>query len=216
MVNKNQSHQQRYQPPPQRQQPLQPQQPPMDDFRLFLQEQRVYQKQQATQMANLTEILAGLVTQNINNTPTSSQPSSSSGIPSQPLQNSKGSINAISFHEDSLEHKVTDDDEEEFLKMLEEISTKDDAKESIRSKGFMKKNQEGRIVASGVASRLHKHQQKLPTQQESCPRNKWSCARSFLMPAKLLAQEMMVHTLEVEFQVFGPRPRPFEAQIHSI
>ncbi|MED6117317.1 hypothetical protein PIB30_108830, partial [Stylosanthes scabra] len=54
----NQSHQQRYQPPPQRQQPSQPQQPPMDDFRLFLQEQRVYQKQQATQMANLTEILA--------------------------------------------------------------------------------------------------------------------------------------------------------------
>ncbi|MED6165698.1 hypothetical protein PIB30_102109, partial [Stylosanthes scabra] len=53
----------------------------MDDFRLFLQEQRVYQKQQATQMANLTEILAGL---------------------------------------------VVDDDEEEFLKMLEEISMKDD------------------------------------------------------------------------------------------
>ncbi|MED6203067.1 hypothetical protein PIB30_111897, partial [Stylosanthes scabra] len=49
----------------------------MDDFRLFLQEQRVYQKQQATQMANLTEILA-------------------------------------------------DDEEEEFLKMLEEISMKDD------------------------------------------------------------------------------------------
>ncbi|MED6200754.1 hypothetical protein PIB30_088336, partial [Stylosanthes scabra] len=99
----------------------------MDDFRLFLQEQRVYQKQQATQMANLAEILAGLVTQNINNnTPNPSQPSSSSGIPSQPLQNPKGSINAISFHEDSLEHEVTDDDEEEFLKMLEEISMKDD------------------------------------------------------------------------------------------
>ncbi|MED6127699.1 hypothetical protein PIB30_090523 [Stylosanthes scabra] len=51
----------------------------MEDFRLFLQEQRVYQKQQATQMANLTEILA-------------------------------------------------DDDEEEFLKMLEEISMKDDVR----------------------------------------------------------------------------------------
>ncbi|MED6162757.1 hypothetical protein PIB30_073570 [Stylosanthes scabra] len=38
------------------------------------------------------------------------------------------------------------------------------AKESIGSKGFMKRNQEGRIVARGVASRLHKHQQKLPTQ----------------------------------------------------
>ncbi|MED6140471.1 hypothetical protein PIB30_093567 [Stylosanthes scabra] len=58
----------------------------------------------------------------------------------------------------------------------------------------MRKNQEGRIVASGVASRLHKHQQKLPTQQKSCPRRKWSCTRSFLAPAKLLAQEMMVHT----------------------
>ncbi|MED6207078.1 hypothetical protein PIB30_032530 [Stylosanthes scabra] len=33
----------------------------------------------------------------------------------------------------------------------------------------MKRNQEGRIVASGVASRLHKHQQKLPPQQESSP-----------------------------------------------
>ncbi|MED6177054.1 hypothetical protein PIB30_094094 [Stylosanthes scabra] len=50
----------------------------------------------------------------------------SSTLPSQPLPNSKGSINAISFHEDSLEHEVTDDDEEEFLKMLEEISMKDD------------------------------------------------------------------------------------------
>ncbi|MED6149571.1 hypothetical protein PIB30_063762 [Stylosanthes scabra] len=88
----------------------------------------------------------------------------------------------------------------------------------------------------GVASRLHKHQQNLPTQQESCPlalkqrkqltsnnrtcpRNKWSCARSFLVPATLLAQEMIVDThlraefhsnrrVEVEFQVFGPRPRP--------
>ncbi|MED6225946.1 hypothetical protein PIB30_098511, partial [Stylosanthes scabra] len=98
----------------------------MDDFRLFLQEQRVYQKQQATQMANLTEILAGLVTQNINNTPTSSQPSSSSTLPSQPLPNPKGSINAISFHEDSLELEVTVHDEEEFLKILEEISMKDD------------------------------------------------------------------------------------------
>ncbi|MED6201204.1 hypothetical protein PIB30_092625 [Stylosanthes scabra] len=98
----------------------------MDDFRLFLQEQRVYQKQQATQMTNLTEILTGLVTQNINNTPTSSQPSSSSTLPSQPLPNPKGSINAISFHEDSLELEVADDDEEEFLKMLEEISMKDD------------------------------------------------------------------------------------------
>ncbi|MED6165180.1 hypothetical protein PIB30_097163 [Stylosanthes scabra] len=98
----------------------------MDDFRLFLQEQRVYQNQQATQMANLTEILAGLVTQNINNTPTSSQPSSSSTLPSQPLPNPKRSINAISFHEDSLEHEVADDDEEEFLKMLEEIYMKND------------------------------------------------------------------------------------------
>ncbi|MED6140377.1 hypothetical protein PIB30_092538 [Stylosanthes scabra] len=35
----------------------------------------------------------------------------------------------------------------------------------------MRRNQEGRIVASGVANRLHKHQQKLPTQQESCPRS---------------------------------------------
>ncbi|MED6151939.1 hypothetical protein PIB30_087105 [Stylosanthes scabra] len=69
----------------------------MDDFCLFLQEQRVYQKQQATQMANLTKILAG-------------------------------SINAISFHEDNLELEVADDDEEEFLKMLEEISMKDDVK----------------------------------------------------------------------------------------
>ncbi|MED6136344.1 hypothetical protein PIB30_055212 [Stylosanthes scabra] len=77
-------------------------------------------------MANLTEILAGLVTQNINNTPNSSQPSSSSGLPSQPLPNPKGNINAISFHEDSLELEVADDDEEEFLKMLEEISMKDD------------------------------------------------------------------------------------------
>ncbi|MED6115937.1 hypothetical protein PIB30_095478 [Stylosanthes scabra] len=99
----------------------------MDDFRLFLQEQRVYQKQQATQMANLTEILAGLVTQNINNTPTSSQPSSSSTLPSQPFPNLKGSINAIIFHEDSLELEVVDDDKEEFLKMLEEISMKDEA-----------------------------------------------------------------------------------------
>ncbi|MED6109491.1 hypothetical protein PIB30_034086 [Stylosanthes scabra] len=98
----------------------------MDDVRLFLQEQRVYQKQQATQMANLTEILAGLVTQNINNTPTSSQPSSSRTLPSQPFPNPKGSINAISFHEDSLELEVVDDDEEEFLKMLEEIAMKDD------------------------------------------------------------------------------------------
>ncbi|MED6211230.1 hypothetical protein PIB30_071771 [Stylosanthes scabra] len=98
----------------------------MDDFRLFLQEQRVYKKQQATRMANLTEILAGLVTQNINNTPNSSQPSSSSALPSQPLPNLKGSINAISFHENSLELEVADDDEEEFLKMLEEISMKDD------------------------------------------------------------------------------------------
>ncbi|MED6195522.1 hypothetical protein PIB30_038657 [Stylosanthes scabra] len=99
----------------------------MDDFHLFLQEQRVYQKQQATQMANLTEILAGLVTQNINNIPTSSQPSSSSGLPSQPRPNSKGSINAISFHENSLELEVANDDEEEFLKILNEISMKDDA-----------------------------------------------------------------------------------------
>ncbi|MED6116215.1 hypothetical protein PIB30_098024 [Stylosanthes scabra] len=98
----------------------------MDDFRLFLQEQRVYQKQQATQMANLTEILAGLITQNTNSTPTSSQPSSSSTLPSQPLPNPKGSINAISFHEESLELEVVDDDEEEFLKMLEEISMNDD------------------------------------------------------------------------------------------
>ncbi|MED6190009.1 hypothetical protein PIB30_101578 [Stylosanthes scabra] len=67
----------------------------MDDFRLFLQEQRVYQKQQATQIANLTEILAG-------------------------------STDDISFHEDSLELEVADDDEEEFHKMLEEISMKDD------------------------------------------------------------------------------------------
>ncbi|MED6115180.1 hypothetical protein PIB30_087748 [Stylosanthes scabra] len=100
----------------------------MDDFRLFLQEQRVYQKQQATQMANLTEILAGLVTQNTNNTPTSSQPSSSSTLPSQPFPNPKGSINAISFPEDSLELEVADDDEEEFLKILEEISMKDDVR----------------------------------------------------------------------------------------
>ncbi|MED6140510.1 hypothetical protein PIB30_093875, partial [Stylosanthes scabra] len=99
----------------------------MDDFRLFFQEQRVYQKQQATQMATLTEILAGLVTQNMNNTPNSSQPSSSSGLPSQLLPNPKGSINAISFHEDFLELEVADDDEEELLKMLEEISMKDDA-----------------------------------------------------------------------------------------
>ncbi|MED6220629.1 hypothetical protein PIB30_046654 [Stylosanthes scabra] len=77
-------------------------------------------------MANLTEILAGLVTQNINNTPNSSQPSSSSKLPSQPLPNLKGSINAISFHEDSLELEVANDDEEEFLEMLEEISMKDD------------------------------------------------------------------------------------------
>ncbi|MED6160656.1 hypothetical protein PIB30_053460 [Stylosanthes scabra] len=98
----------------------------MDDFRLFFQEQRVYPKQQATLMANLTEILAGLVTQNINNTPTSSRPSSSSTLPSQPLPNPKGSINAISSHEDSLELEVVDDDEEEFLKILEGISMKDD------------------------------------------------------------------------------------------
>ncbi|MED6215181.1 hypothetical protein PIB30_110854, partial [Stylosanthes scabra] len=98
----------------------------MNDFRLFLQEQRVYQKQQATQMANLTEILAGLVTQNTNNTPTSSQPSSSSTLPSQPFSNPKGSINAISFYENSLELEAADDEEEEFLKMLEEISMKDD------------------------------------------------------------------------------------------
>ncbi|MED6164558.1 hypothetical protein PIB30_091277 [Stylosanthes scabra] len=111
-----------------RQQPSQPQQPPMDDFCLFLQEQRVYQKQQATQMANLTEILAGLVTQNTNNRSTSSQPSSSSTLPSQPFPNPKGSINAISFHEDSLELEIADDDEEEFLKMLEEISMKDDVR----------------------------------------------------------------------------------------
>ncbi|MED6151729.1 hypothetical protein PIB30_085184 [Stylosanthes scabra] len=45
------------------------------------------------------------------------------------------------------------------------------AKESIGSKGFMKRSKEGRIVASGVASRLKKHQQKLPTQQESCASN---------------------------------------------
>ncbi|MED6129169.1 hypothetical protein PIB30_105227, partial [Stylosanthes scabra] len=98
----------------------------MDDFRPFLQEQRVYQKQQATQMANLTEILAGLVTQNTNNTPTSSQPSSSSTLPSQPFPNPKGSINAISFQENSLELEAADDEEEEFLKILEEISMKDD------------------------------------------------------------------------------------------
>ncbi|MED6140104.1 hypothetical protein PIB30_089976 [Stylosanthes scabra] len=77
-------------------------------------------------MANLTEILAGLVTQNTNNTPTSSQPSSSSTLPSQPFLNPKGSINAISFHENSLELEAADDEEEEFLKMLEEISMKDD------------------------------------------------------------------------------------------
>ncbi|MED6153518.1 hypothetical protein PIB30_102758 [Stylosanthes scabra] len=98
----------------------------MDDFRLFLQEQKLYQKQQATQMANSTEMLAGLVTQNINNTPTSSQPYSSSTRPSQPLPNPKGSINASSFHEDSFELEVANDDKEEFLKMLEEISMKDD------------------------------------------------------------------------------------------
>ncbi|MED6152819.1 hypothetical protein PIB30_095660 [Stylosanthes scabra] len=69
---------------------------------------------------------AGLVTQNINNTPTSSQPSSSSTLPSKPFPNAKGSINAISFHEDYLELEVVDDDEEEFLKMLEEISMNDD------------------------------------------------------------------------------------------
>ncbi|MED6176209.1 hypothetical protein PIB30_085885 [Stylosanthes scabra] len=79
-------------------------------------------------MANLTEILAGLVTQNTNNTPTSSQPSSSSTLPSQPFPNPKGSISAIRFHEDSLELEVADDDEEEFLKMLEEISMKDDVR----------------------------------------------------------------------------------------
>ncbi|MED6116124.1 hypothetical protein PIB30_097166, partial [Stylosanthes scabra] len=38
------------------------------------------------------------------------------------------------------------------------------AKESIGSKGFMKRRQEGKKVASGVASRLHKQLGKLPTQ----------------------------------------------------
>ncbi|MED6187158.1 hypothetical protein PIB30_073815 [Stylosanthes scabra] len=78
------------------------------------------------QPSSNTNNQAGLVTQNINNTPNSSQPSSLSALPSKPLPNPKGSINAISFHEDSLELKVTDDDEEEFHKMLEEISMKDD------------------------------------------------------------------------------------------
>ncbi|MED6212822.1 hypothetical protein PIB30_087150, partial [Stylosanthes scabra] len=51
----------------------------------------------------------------------------------------------------------------------------------------MKRSQEGRNVASGVASRLHKHQQKLPTQQESC-------ASNLLVLAKLPTQRMVLRT----------------------
>ncbi|MED6164278.1 hypothetical protein PIB30_088163 [Stylosanthes scabra] len=59
-------------------------------------------------------------------------------------------------------------------------------KESIGSKGLMKRSQEGKNVASGVASRLHKQLRKLHTQRIGC-------ARNLLSPAALLAQQMMMH-----------------------
>ncbi|MED6140645.1 hypothetical protein PIB30_095246 [Stylosanthes scabra] len=70
----------------------------MDDIRTLLQEQREFQKQQTSHMATMTELLTRLATQNINNnTPNPSQPSSSSSIPSQPLPNPKGGLNAITL-----------------------------------------------------------------------------------------------------------------------
>ncbi|MED6128897.1 hypothetical protein PIB30_102525, partial [Stylosanthes scabra] len=58
-------------------------------------------------------------------------------------------------------------------------------------------------VAQAPAKAAHaarKLRKQLTSNNRSCPRSKWSCTRSFLVPAELLAQQMMVHThLGAEF-----------------
>ncbi|MED6154685.1 hypothetical protein PIB30_115081, partial [Stylosanthes scabra] len=59
---------------------------------------RDFQRRTETQLSTITELLTRLTTQpTTTNNPNTSQPSSSSGIPSQPLPNPKGGLNAITL-----------------------------------------------------------------------------------------------------------------------
>ncbi|MED6113557.1 hypothetical protein PIB30_071902 [Stylosanthes scabra] len=144
--------QQRYQPPhlrPNTQNHQTFSQPTIEEaLRPIYQEQKDFrdcQRRIETQLSTIIDLLTRLTTQTTTNNPNTSQPSSSSGIPSQPLSNPKGGLNAITLRSganiEEITHRVTLDKEDghkEDEVMVEDV-VEEEEEECATTMAIMKK-----------------------------------------------------------------------------
>ncbi|MED6122807.1 hypothetical protein PIB30_043397 [Stylosanthes scabra] len=141
----------RYQPPHNRQQYLPATKPPfsLDEaictFQRENQEMREAQKRTESQLNHLAELLQKFANQPPVNPQTQAQPLAPSPLPSQPLPNPKGGINAVQVEIDNEGEDEAEDEEEEndwLYEILTELANSDESNDEEEDESIEEENEE--------------------------------------------------------------------------